>query len=211
MTRKEKLLLELPDFIMGKTPEALTKEIQCLIDTDANFRAEYNALRETMEQVKRFSETAFERAPKVDVPPFYFETFADRVRQQLAAQPQPFWQKGLEFLQALFAPEQRYQFAGALAGAAMAVLVILAASRLDLYTTVQADHYSEAQKAFAVAGSEFSSIMRYAASLSPELLVSSLSEEEGTLLLEAMMHELGDEEQFKTLSKEEVEVLMKIL
>lgn len=58
MTRKEKLLLELPDFIMGKTPEALTKEIQCLIDTDANFRAEYNALRETMEQVKRFSETA---------------------------------------------------------------------------------------------------------------------------------------------------------
>ncbi len=210
MTRKEKLLLELPDFIMGKTPEALTKEIQRLIDTDANFRAEYNALCETMEQVKRFSETAFERAPKVDVPPFYFETFADRVQQRLATQPQPFWRKGLEFLQALFAPEQRHQFAGALAGIIVVLLVMLAALRLDMHTNLQAE-FAESQSKGSVQGFELVSTMHYAASLSPELLVSSLSEEEGNLLLEAMMHELSDEEKFKTLSEEEVEVLMKML
>ncbi|MFN3385336.1 MAG: hypothetical protein ACK42Y_01970 [Candidatus Thermochlorobacter sp.] len=210
MTQKEKLLLELPDFIMGKTPEALTKEIQRLIDTDANFRAEYDALCETMEQVKRFSETAFERAPKVDVPPFYFETFADRVQQRLAAQPQSFWQKCLEFLQTLFAPEQRYQFAGALAGIVVVLLMMLAALRLDMHTNLQAE-FAESQSKGSVQGFELVSTMHYAASLSPELLVSSLSEEEATLLLEAMMYELSDEEKFKTLSEEEVEVLMKML
>ncbi|MFN3393193.1 MAG: hypothetical protein ACK424_01390, partial [Candidatus Thermochlorobacter sp.] len=88
--------------------------------------------------------------------------------------------------------------------------MMLAALRLDMHTNLQAE-FAESQSKGSVQGFELVSTMHYAASLSPELLVSSLSEEEATLLLEAMMYELSDEEKFKTLSEEEVEVLMKML
>lgn len=211
MTRREKLLLELPDFIMGKTPEPLAREIQRLIETDSNFRAEYDALRETIGAVRHFSETAFERAPKLDVPPFYFETFADKVQGRLATQPQSFWERCLDAFQTLFGAEQRYQLAGAIAGAAMAFLMILAASRLDTHAALQAERLSKSQSERFASGASLASTIRYAASLSPELLISAMSEEEATALLNAMAQDFSDGEKFKTLSEEEAKALMQML
>lgn len=211
MTQREKLLFELPDFIMGKTPEPLAREIARLIETDASFRAEYDALHETMAQVKRFSEVAFERAPNLDLPPFYFETFADKVQRRLATKPQSLWAKLLEALQTLFGAEQRYQLAGALAGAAMAFLMILAVSRLDMHAVAQAERLAQSQSERAAPGANLAATIHYAASLSPELLIGALSEEEATSLLNAMARDLGDEEKFKTLSEEEAKLLMQTL
>lgn len=210
MTKRERLLYELPDFIMGKAPEPLAREIERLIETDSNFHAEYDALRKTMSQIKQFSETAFERAPSLNLPPFYFETFADRVQRRLATKPQSLWEKCLDALQTLFGAEQRYQLAGALAGAAMAFLMILAVSRLDVHAVAQAERLAQSQSEHAAPSASLAATIHYAASLSPELLIGALSEEEATSLLNAMARDLGDEEKFKTLSEEEAKLLMQM-
>jgi hypothetical protein len=53
--------------------------------------------------------------------------------------------------------------------------------------------------------------MQYAESLSPELLIDTLSEEEAKLLLETLMQDITEDERFKVLSEEEVKILMQLL
>jgi hypothetical protein len=93
MKRYERLLLELPDFILGKTPESVSREIQQRIEQDPDFRAEYEALRKVIQQVENFSETAFERSLKPDIPPFYFESLAERVQRRLKAPRPSLWER----------------------------------------------------------------------------------------------------------------------
>ncbi len=211
MKRQEKLRLELPDFILGKTPESVSREIQQWIETDPDFRAEYEALRKVVHQVESFSETAFERAPKPDVPPFYFESLAERVQHRLKVPRPSLWERSVEVFQMLLHTEQRYQLAGALAGAVMAFLMILAASHLDTHVMQQADGAAQWRSEPVTSGVGLVSAMQYAESLSPELLIDTLSEEEARLLLETFMQDLTEDEKFKVLSEEEVKILMQLL
>ncbi len=211
MKRQEKLRLELPDFILGKTPESVSREIQQLIETDLNFRAEYEALQKVIGQVESFSETAFEHAPKPDVPAFYFESLAARVHRRLTAPRPSLWERCVEVFQMLLHTEQRYQLVGALAGAVMAFLMILAASRLDYHIIQQADNASQEHSDQHAASISLVSAMQYAESLSPELLIGNLSEEETVRVIEAISLDVTKEEMFKTLSEEEVKILMQLL
>jgi hypothetical protein len=211
MKRQEKLLLELPDFILGKTPEPISREIQQLIETNPNFRAEYEALQKVIGQVESFSETVFERAPKPDVPAFYFETLAERVRRRVAAPRPSFWERCVEVFQMLLHTEQRYQLVGALAGAIMAFLMILATSHLDMHLVQQANNASQGHSDLHTSSISLVSAMQYAESLSPELLIGNLSEEEAMRVIEAISLDVTKEEKFKTLSEEEVKILMQLL
>jgi len=211
MKRQEKLRLELPDFILDKTPESVSREIQQWIETDPDFRAEYEALRKVVHQVESFSETAFERAPKPDVPPFYFESLAERVQHRLKVPRPSFWERCIAVFEMLLHTEQRYQLAGALAGAVMAFLMILAASHLDTHVMQQADSVAQWRSESVASSTGLVSAMQYAESLSPELLIDTLSEEEARLLLETFMQDLTEDEKFKVLSEEEVKILMQLL
>ncbi len=211
MKRQEKLRLELPDFILGKTPESVSREIQQWIETDPDFRAEYEALRKVIHQVESFSETAFERAPNPDVPPFYFESLAARVQRRLQVPRPSLWERSVQVFQMLLHTEQRYQLVGALAGAVMAFLMILAASHLDTHVMQQADSVAQWHSEPVTSGVELVSAMQYAESLSPELLIDTLSEDEARLLLETFVQDLTEDKKFKVLSEEEVKILMKLL
>jgi hypothetical protein len=211
MKRQEKLRLELPDFILGKTPESVSQEIQQWIDKDPDFRAEYEALRTVIHQVESFSKTAFEHAPKPDVPPFYFESLAARVQRRLKVPRPSLWERSVEMFQMLLHTEQRYQLAGALAGAVMAFLMILAASHLDTHVVQQADSVAQWHSEPVASSTGLVSAMQYAESLSPELLIDTLSEDEARLLLETFMQDLTEDEKFKVLSEEEVKILMQLL
>ncbi len=213
MKRQEKLRLELPDFILGKTPESVSQEIQQWIDKDPDFRAEYEALRTVIHQVESFSKTAFEHAPKPDVPPFYFESLAARVQRRLKVPRPSLWERCIAVFEMLLHTEQRYQLVGALAGAVMAFLMILAASHLDTHVMQQADSVAQrhSEPVASGVGLGLVSAMQYAESLSPELLIDTLSEEEARLLLETFMQDLTEDEKFKVLSEEEVKILMQLL
>ncbi len=211
MKRQEKLRLELPDFILGKAPESVSREIQQWIEKDPDFRAEYEALRKVIQQVESFSETAFEHSPKPDIPPFYFESLAERVQRRLKLPRPSLWEQCLEVFQIWLHTELRYQLAGALAGIAMAVLMILAVLHLDTHVMQQADSVAKWRSEPVASNVGLVSAMQYAESLSPELLIDTLSEEEAKLLLETFVQDLTEDEKFKVLSEEEVKILMQLL
>jgi hypothetical protein len=211
MKRYERLLLELPDFILGKTPESVSREIQQRIEQDPDFRAEYEALRKVIQQVENFSETAFERSLKPDIPPFYFESLAERVQRRLKVPRPSLWERCVEVFQTWLHTELRYQLAGALAGIAMAVLMILAVLHLDTHIVQHADSVAQRHRESLIPNVSIVSAMQYAESLSPELLIDTLSEEEAKLLLETLMQDITEDERFKVLSDEEVKILMQLL
>lgn len=204
MTHKEHLRHYLPDFIAGKVSSDIAAEIQQQLQTDAAFRKEYEALREVWTKVHAFSSAA----PKSFqvVPPFYFETFADRVMARLRARQQPLWVKVWSWLKEVVLTEQRYELAGALAGALLAFLLIISVWQLDQYGRAVPEPFQPSDAATA-----FATTLQYAAEYSPEAFVMTLSDDELASLWESFVHNFSLEAEFKTLSNEEVEALLKAL
>ncbi|MCS7014232.1 MAG: hypothetical protein RMI34_07130 [Chloroherpetonaceae bacterium] len=208
MTSKEHLRHYLPDFIAGKTPHHISEELQQLLASDAEFRKEYEALRVVWLKVQAYSQSKLAESQKT-IPPFYFETFADKVAARLRARQQPLWLRLSAWLKDFFLTERRYELAGALTGVAIGLLLVLSIWRLDQQVArLPVPSASSTQTDATVA---LTTTIQYAAYYSPEALLISLSEEDASYLIEAIEYDFADDTEFKTLSKQEVEALLKIL
>ncbi|MFQ3597225.1 MAG: hypothetical protein SNJ55_02425 [Chloroherpetonaceae bacterium] len=197
---------ELPDFILGKSSPDVAHAIERLIETDSAFRAEYLEMKALIEVATPSLNRAFEHAP--DAPtPAYFEALSKKVLARAVPKKATWWQTFKTDMASLFeAP--RWQWAGGLVGATLALVLIVFASELDddarRKILAKGGKPSEKQPALLIATSNF------ALGITPELVVAQIEAHEAEEVLNILENKLPTRKQtYKVLTEEEAESLFK--
>ncbi len=210
----EKYLLDLPDYIQGNVPKPVAVEIEKLIATNAEFRAEYDSMKSVMQHVEIASKWMQSEMEK-SVPPFYFANFADKVEQRLAAAQRTPMERVFAGLRRLFEPEGRFQLAGICAVALIAAMLFNAVLRLDAHigsgdiaALKQAQPKAQDEKNLTLATRV--ATVQFAAGFIPEVSLSSLNDEEEIAMLNKLKEELptADDGNFNVLSDDDVKSLL---
>ncbi len=194
---------ELPDFILGKSSPEMAHEIERLIETDATFRAEYLEVKSLIETAVPSLNHAFEHAPNAPRPE-YFESLSKKVLARAMPKKRTWWQVFKADVASLF-ETPRWQWAGGLVGASLALLLIIFAEKLDNHTRQnKLAQYRDPQTTLMIATDGF------AHGLTPELIVSQIELHEAEEVLNILENKLPTRKQtYKVLTEEEAESLFK--
>ncbi len=195
---------ELPDFILGKSSPSVAKEIERLIEVDAAFRAEYLEMKSLIEETTPALNRAFEAPSQA-----YFETLSEQVLARVTPKKTTWWEVFKSDLASLV-EVPRWQWAGGVVGASLALLLVIFAAQLDenmrQNKLVKTSTQSEEQSATLIATSHF------AMGITPELVVSQIEEHEAEEVLSRLESKIPTRKQtYKVLTEDEVESLFKSL
>ncbi len=217
MNMIEKYLLDLPDYIKGNVPKSVAVEIEKLIATNAEFRAEYDAMKSVMQRIEMASEV-MQSEMEQGVPPFYFANFADKVERRIAAAQRTPMERVFAGLRRLFEPEGRFQLAGICAAALIVAMLFNGVLRLDFHTT--SGDVAALKRASPEVQDEKNptlatrvATVQFAAGFMPEVSLSSLNDEEEIAVLNKLKEELptADDGDFNILSDDDVKSLLPTL
>ncbi len=194
---------ELPDFILGKSAPEVARAIERRIETDSTFRAEYLEMKSLIEAVVPSLNRSFEHAP--DAPtPAYFESLSKKVLERTMPKRATWWQRVKADVASLF-EVPRWQWAGGLVGASLALLLVIFAAELDHHMFQnKLAQYRDPQTSLMIATDGF------ARGLTPELIVSQIEAHEVEKVLNILESQLPTRKQtYKVLTEEEAESLFK--
>lgn len=197
---------ELPDFILGKSSPDVAHKIKRLIETDAAFRAEYLEMKSLIEATESNLKRAFEHAP--DAPtPAYFEALSKKVLARTVAKKATWWQVFKADMASLI-EVPRWQWAGGIVGATLALLLIVFVSELDdsmrQKSLVKGDNPNQEPSTLLIATNNF------AMGITPELVIAQIEAQEAEEVLNILEDKLPTRKQtYKVLTEEEVELLFK--
>lgn len=186
---------ELPDYILGKSSPEAAAEIERLIETNPAFRAEFLEMKALIEQTKPMLDRAFESPPQA-----YFESLSKRVLAQTRAKKRSLWQTLQDDFKALFIARWQ-EWSGALAGASLAMLLIIGAGRLD--EARQASMSVDLPNAIATSA--------FALGVSPESLASQFDDEALETTLRALERDLPAQPRYEILTESDLDALFKPL
>lgn len=199
---------ELPDFILGKSSPDVASAMERLIETDPEFRVEFLEMKSLIESATPMLNRAFD-APS----PEYFETLSKKVMAR-AMPKRATWRSVLKgdmsliwtSLRLWLIDAPRWQWAGGLAGATLALALVILASALDDETRqtrlAKRASPSDLQPASLVATSHF------ALGTTPELVIAQIEESEAEEALKDLERKLPTRKQtYDVLTEDEAESL----
>ncbi|MCS6988503.1 MAG: hypothetical protein NZM06_03205 [Chloroherpetonaceae bacterium] len=191
---------ELPDFILGKASPETAATLERLIETNPAFRAEFLEMKAFIEQTKPMLDAAFAKPSEARL-----ESLSKRILAQTKPRKRAWWEVVKDDFRSLFAGRGR-EWSGALAGASLALSLIVGAAWLD------EELKREAQTRNPMATSSAIATKAFALGISPESLASQLGDEELETALSALESDLpARSSRYEILTDDDVENLFKPL
>lgn len=195
---------ELPDFILGNATPEVARALERLIESDAAFRAEFLEMKSQIEAAVPRLNRAFEHGS--DVPsPAYFNALSKKVLERAVPKKATWWHTFISDVK-LLVEAPRWQWAGGMVGATLALMLIFCASALDSDTRQKkwAENYKQETASSLAATNSF------ALGITAEFVVMQIEAHEAEKVLNILENKLPTRKQtYKVLTEEEVESLFK--
>jgi len=195
---------ELPDFILGKLDPETAKAMEHLIETDANFRAEFLEMKSLIEYAAPKLNAAFETPTDA-----YFEALSEKVMAKVLPHKKSWWTALKEAARAGF-QLPHWQWAGGALAATLALALIVLTKQLDPHTyqptQAKTNPYEDKQALLLIATKTF------AMGITPEMLTAQINEDEAEEMLNILESSVpAGKPIYKVLTGDEVEQLLKSL
>lgn len=195
---------ELPDFILGNTSPEVARALERLIETDAAFRAEFLEMKSQIEATAPRLNRAFEHGS--DVPsPAYFNALSKKVLERAVPKKATWWHTFILDIK-LLVESPRWQWAGGMVGATLALVLVFCASELD--SDARQKKWAENNKQETPAS--LAATNSFALGITAELVVAQIEAHEAEEVLNILENKLPTKKQtYKVLTEDEAESLFK--